>query len=133
VIFDPTLSTITGVLDWEMTTIGDPLMDLGTALSYWAQHSDPAPMHQLPFGPTAAPGMLTRQQIAQRYLERSGRTAESLVFYYAFGLLKTAVIAQQIYYRFAKGLTKDTRFAAMILGVRLLSEQARSSIERATI
>jgi len=133
VIFDPTLSTITGVLDWEMTTIGDPLMDLGTTLSYWAQHSDPAPMHQLPFGPTAAPGMWTRQQIAQRYLERSGRTAESLVFYYAFGLLKTAVIAQQIYYRFAKGLTKDPRFAAMIIGVRLLSEQARSSIERNTI
>ena len=133
VIFDPTLSTITGVLDWEMTTIGDPLMDLGTALSYWAQHSDPAPMHQLPFGPTAAQGMLTRQAIANRYLERSGRKAESLVFYYAFGLFNTAVIAQQIYYRFAKGLTKDARFAAMIIGVRLLSEQARSSIERTAI
>jgi aminoglycoside phosphotransferase (APT) family kinase protein len=133
VIFDPTLSTITGVLDWEMTTIGDPLMDLGTALSYWAQHSDPAPMHQLPFGPTAAQGMMTRQEIANRYLERSGRKAESLVFYYAFGLLKTAVIAQQIYYRFAKGLTKDARFAAMIIGVRLLSEQARSSIEKNSI
>ncbi len=133
VIFDPTLSTITGVLDWEMTTIGDPLMDLGSALSYWAQHSDPAPMHQLPFGPTAAQGMLTRQEIASRYLERSGRKAASLVFYYAFGLFKTAVIAQQIYYRFAKGLTKDPRFAAMIIGVRLLSEQARSSIERTTL
>ncbi len=133
VIFDPTLSTITGVLDWEMTTIGDPLMDLGTSLSYWAQHSDPPAMHQLPFGPTASPGMMTRQEIAQRYFERSGRKAESLVFYYAFGLLKTAVIAQQIYYRFAKGLTQDARFAAMIIGVRLLSEQARSSIERNSI
>jgi aminoglycoside phosphotransferase (APT) family kinase protein len=133
VIFDPELTTITGVLDWEMTTIGDPLMDLGTSLSYWAQHSDPPAMHQLPFGPTASHGMMTRQEIAARYLERSGRKAESLVFYYAFGLLKTAVIAQQIYYRFAKGLTQDTRFAAMIIGVRLLSEQARISIDRNTI
>jgi len=135
VIFDADLASITGVLDWEMTTIGDPLMDLGTTLSYWSQASDPAAYHQLPFGPTALPGMLTRQEIAARYLERSGRQVpvDRLVFYYAFGLLKTAVIAQQIYYRFAKGLTMDARFAAMIIGVRLLSEQARRSIERGSI
>ncbi|MBA3397425.1 MAG: phosphotransferase family protein [Deltaproteobacteria bacterium] len=133
VIFDPALAHITGVLDWEMTTIGDPLMDLGTALSYWAQASDPPAYHALPFGPTARPGMMTRQEVADRYLERSGRRADSLVFYYAFGLLKTAVIAQQIYYRYAKGLTGDARFAQMIFGVRLLSEQARTAIERNAI
>jgi aminoglycoside phosphotransferase (APT) family kinase protein len=128
VIFDPQLESITGVLDWEMTTIGDPLMDLGSSLSYWAQASDPPAYHALPFGPTARPGMMTRQEVANRYFERSGRPVTSLVFYYAFGLMKTAVIAQQIYYRFAKGLTKDARFAQMIIGVRLLSEQARTSI-----
>jgi aminoglycoside phosphotransferase (APT) family kinase protein len=133
VIFDPELRSITGVLDWEMTTIGDPLMDLGTSLSYWAQASDPPAYHQLPFGPTAAPGMMTRQEIAHRYFHRSGRKADSLVFYYAFGLLKTAVIAQQIYYRFKQGLTTDARFAAMIIGVRLLSEQARNSIDKNSI
>ena len=133
VIFDPSLESITGVLDWEMTTIGDPLMDLGTSLSYWAQASDPPAYHQLPFGPTARPGMMTREEVARRYFERSGRKAESLVFYYSFGLLKTAVIAQQIYYRFAKGLTTDARFAQMIFGVRLLAEQARNSIERNSI
>ena len=133
VIFDPSLATITGVLDWEMTTIGDPLMDLGTSLSYWAQASDPPAYHALPFGPTARPGMMTRQEVADRYFERSGRRASSLVFYYAFGLLKTAVIAQQIYYRYAKGLTQDARFAQMIFGVRLLSEQARSAIEKDAI
>jgi aminoglycoside phosphotransferase (APT) family kinase protein len=133
VIFDTSLDAITGVLDWEMTTIGDPLMDLGTSLSYWAQASDPPAYHALPFGPTARPGMMTRQEVAQRYLERSGRTADSLVFYYAFGLIKTAVIAQQIYYRFAKGITQDARFGQMIFGVRLLSEQARVSIENRTI
>lgn len=130
VIFAPGLDAITGVLDWEMATIGDPLMDLGTALSYWAQASDPAAYHQLPFGPTAAPGMLTRREVADRYLERSGRRSDQLVFYYAFGLLKTAVIAQQIYVRYAKGLTTDARFAAMIFAVRLLAEQARTAIER---
>ena len=133
VIFDTSLGAITGVLDWEMTTIGDPLMDLGTSLSYWAQASDPPAYHALPFGPTARPGMMTRQEVANRYVERSGRRVESLVFYYAFGLLKTAVIAQQIYYRYAKGLTHDARFAQMILGVRLLSEQARMSIEKNAI
>ena len=133
VIFDPALESITGVLDWEMTTIGDPLMDLGTSLSYWAQASDPPAYHQLPFGPTARPGMMTREEVARRYLERSGRRAGSLVFYYAYGLFKTAVVAQQIYVRFAKGLTTDARFAQMIFGVRLLAEQARTSIERDSI
>ena len=133
VIFDPALENITGVLDWEMTTIGDPLMDLGTSLSYWAQASDPAAYHQLPFGPTARPGMMTREEVAQRYLERSGRSTTDLVFYYAFGLLKTAVIAQQIYYRYAKGMTTDPRFATIVFAVRLLAEQARTSIERNAI
>lgn len=133
VIFDPSLETITGVLDWEMTTIGDPLMDLGTSLSYWAQASDPPAYHQLPFGPTARAGMMTREEVARRYLERSGRTTSDLVFYYAFGLLKTAVIAQQIYYRYAKGLTKDPRFATIGFAVRLLAEQARTAIDRGAI
>lgn len=133
VIFDRDLGSITGVLDWEMATIGDPLMDLGTALSYWAQASDPPQYHALPFGPTARPGMMTRAEVAARYLGRSGRSAEHLVFFYAFGLFKTAVIAQQIYYRFAKGLTQDQRFASFIFAVRLLSEQARTSIANGSI
>ena len=79
------------------------------------------------------------REMADRYLERRGagvqppHDVDSLVFYYAFGLLKTAVIAQQIYYRFAKGLTTDARFAAMIMGVRLLAEQARTAIEKNAI
>jgi aminoglycoside phosphotransferase (APT) family kinase protein len=132
-IFDPDLTRITGILDWEMATIGDPLMDLGTSLSYWAEAADPPAYHKMPFGPTASPGMMTRAEIAARYLERSGRTTDHLVFYYAFGLLKTAVIAQQIYYRFAKGITKDARFGAFIFAVRLLSEQASTAIARGSI
>jgi aminoglycoside phosphotransferase (APT) family kinase protein len=133
VIYDPALTQITGVLDWEMSTIGDPLMDLGTSLSYWSQASDPPQYHALPFGPTAQPGMLTREEVARRYLERSDRHTDSLVFYYVYGLFKTAVVAQQIYYRFAKGLTQDARFAAFIMAVRLLAEQAKGTLHRGVI
>ena len=133
VIFDADLSRITGVLDWEMTTIGDPLMDLGTSLSYWSQASDSPAVLKLPFGPTASPGMMTRAEITQRYLERSGRKTSDLVFYYVYGLFKTSVVAQQIYYRFAKGMTKDARFGAFIFAVRLLGEQATTAIAKNAI
>jgi aminoglycoside phosphotransferase (APT) family kinase protein len=133
VIFDPQLERITGVLDWEMATVGDPLMDLGTSLSYWAEANDPATFYQLPFGPTSKPGMMTRKDFAERYLARSGRHADNLVFYYAFGLFKTAVVLQQIYYRWRKGITTDPRFEKLIFGVRILSEQARTSINRDSI
>ena len=133
VIFDADLSRITGVLDWEMTTIGDPLMDLGTSLSYWSQASDSPAVLKLPFGPTASPGMMTRAEITQRYLERSGRKTDDLVFYYVYGLFKTSVVAQQIYYRFAKGMTKDARFGAFIFAVRLLGEQATTAIAKNAI
>jgi len=116
-----------------MATVGDPLMDLGTSLSYWAEANDPATFYQLPFGPTAKPGMMTRKDFAERYLERSGRHADNLVFYYAFGLFKTAVVLQQIYYRWRKGITTDPRFEKLIFGVRILSEQARTSINRGSI
>jgi aminoglycoside phosphotransferase (APT) family kinase protein len=132
-IFDASLASITGVLDWEMATLGDPLMDLGTTLSYWAQSDDAPSMRALPFGPTATPGMWTRRDVAHRYLERSGRTTDALVFYYAFGLFKTAVIAQQIYYRYAKGVTTDARFAAFIFAVRALGDQAVLAIARGTL
>ncbi|MDB4958922.1 MAG: aminoglycoside phosphotransferase [Myxococcales bacterium] len=133
VIFDPTLERITGVLDWEMSTIGDPLMDLGTSLSYWMQASDAALFQQPLFGVTTKPGMITRTDFARRYFERSGRSSPDLVFYYAFGLYKTAVILQQIYYRFAKGLTTDPRFAPLNLVVRALADQAKTAIDRGSI
>jgi aminoglycoside phosphotransferase (APT) family kinase protein len=130
VIFDPSLERITGVLDWEMSTVGDPLMDLGSALSYWI-HADDAQIFQTPlFGVTMKPGMLRRDELAARYLERAGRPATDVVFYYAFGLFKTAVVLQQIYYRYAKGLTQDARFASFISVVRALADQANRAVQR---
>src|SRR5262249_54965224 len=133
VIFDTGLDRIIGVLDWEMATIGDPLMDLGTSLSYWAEPGDADRLQGLPLGPTSRPGMITRREFAERYFERSGRAPTSLVFYYAFGLWKNAVVLQQIYYRWRKGITSDARFQALIFGVRMMAGQACSAIQRGSI
>jgi aminoglycoside phosphotransferase (APT) family kinase protein len=133
-VLDPADPTrIRGVLDWEMSTLGDPLMDLGTALGYWVEERDPPAMKALVFGPTMRPGMLSRAELAARYAERSGRSIDHVVFYYAFGLFKTAVVAQQIYVRWKQGLTRDERFAAFILGVRALADQASRAIDAGSL
>ena len=124
---------VIGLLDWEMATIGDPLMDLGTALCYWVDPEDPPPMHIASFGPTTRPGCLSRRQIADRYAARSGRDLSSILFYYCFGLFKTAVVVQQIYFRYRQGLTTDARFAGLGEMARVLGEQALVSAERGTI
>jgi aminoglycoside phosphotransferase (APT) family kinase protein len=134
-VLDPADTThIVGVLDWEMSTIGDPLMDLGTALAWWIQADDPTPLQSFTFGPTNLPGSPTRRQLVERYARaRPAIPMDRLSFYYAFSLFKNAVVAQQIYARYVKGLTKDERFAGMIFGVRLLGAAAVESIERGTI
>ena len=123
------ITKIAGVLDWEMCTVGDPLMDLGTALSYWIDPGDPDDLQQIRWGPTTAPGSLTRAQLAERYAERTGRDVSHGVFYYCFGLFKTAVIAQQIYYRYHHGLTKDKRFTFFLEATRILLRAALRAAE----
>jgi len=124
---------IVGVLDWEMATCGDALMDLGTTLSYWVEADDADGLKNLSFGPTSLPGMFTRQELAERYAHKTGRDLDDVLFYFTFGLYKTAVVLQQIYYRYQQGLTKDERFAGLIFGVRLLAEQAQRAIDRGHI
>lgn len=131
VVLDPKDPTrIVGVLDWEMSTLGDPLMDLGTALGYWVEPSDSDELKMLAFGPTTLPGAMTRRELVARYAERTGRDASNLLFYYCFALFKTAVVLQQIYYRFKQGLTHDERFGALILGVRVLAKTAIDAADR---
>jgi aminoglycoside phosphotransferase (APT) family kinase protein len=130
-VLDPAdITRVVGLLDWEMSTIGDPFMDLGTALCYWVEEKDGEAMRALAFGPTALPGSFTRGQLVERYCEASGRSVDDASFYYCFGLFKTAVVVQQIYYRFEKGLTRDPRFAQMIEGVRTLARQAAAYLGR---
>ena len=124
-VLDPADPTrIIGVLDWEMATIGDPLTDLATTLAYWIEAGDPEPLKAFAFGPTHLPGSPKRSELLARYQEQSGRDASNIVFYYAFALFKNAVVAQQIYTRFKKGLTNDERFGMFIMGVRLLGDAA---------
>ncbi|MFW7379153.1 MAG: phosphotransferase family protein [Oligoflexus sp.] len=125
-VFDPeNPAQVIGVLDWEMATIGDPWMDLGCSLAYWVQADDPAylqAMRTLPSHLKDAPSRL--QQLAI-YEEASGYRVDNWHFYYTFGLFRLAVIAQQIYYRYAHGQTQDERFAQLIHGVRALEKAAQ--------
>jgi aminoglycoside phosphotransferase (APT) family kinase protein len=131
-VLDPDdLSNIIAVLDWEMATIGDPLMDLGTTLAYWIEPDDPPEMQM--FGLTALPGNLNREQLVARYVEKSGREISNIIFYYAYGLFKIAVIVQQIYSRYRRGLTQDKRFAALINVVCACSKMAALAIRKQRI
>ncbi len=115
---------ITGILDWEMATIGDPLMDLGNSLAYWVQENDPPAMQLIRMMPTNLRGMLTRREQVAYYAGKRGITADNFEYYYCFGLFRLAVIAQQIYYRFYHGQTKDTRFQMLIHAVKILEGAA---------
>lgn len=121
-------SRIIGVLDWEMATIGDPLMDLGTSLGYWVQADDQPALLALKFSPTNLPGNPTRDELIQRYAVNSGRDVSNLTFYYVYGLFKLAVIVQQIYYRYKKGYTQDPRFANLIHAVKACGAMAARSL-----
>jgi len=122
------LSEIIAVLDWEMSTVGNPLMDLGTSLAYWAQADDSDALK--PFSLTWLPGNLNRTQFADRYGEQTGFDLKDLVYYYAFGAFKIGVIIQQIYARYKKGLTNDPRFANLIYAVKACGANAVKAIER---
>ena len=125
------LSDIIAILDWEMATVGDPLMDLGTTLAYWAEAKDPEALR--PFNLTWMPGNFTRNEVVQHYQQQSGWPVENIGFYYAFGAFKVGVICQQIYYRFKQGLTKDPRFAGLIYVINGCGENARRAIEKNAI
>ncbi|MGB9735384.1 MAG: phosphotransferase family protein [bacterium] len=122
---------IIGVLDWEMATIGDPLMDLGSSLAYWIQADDPPEFQAIRMMPTNIPGAMTRQELVNRYAEKSGMKIDNFDFYYCFGLFRLAGIAQQIYYRYYHKQTKDERFALLIFAVKALEEAALRVINNA--
>ena len=115
---------ISGVLDWEMATLGDPLMDLGASLAYWIQADDSAPLQQVRMLPTHLPGMMRRAEVVNYYSSLSGLAPERFDFYYVYGLFRLAVIVQQIYYRYVLGQTKNPRFAGFGSVCSVLSRTA---------
>ena len=131
VVFAPDdLSRVVAVLDWEMATVGDPLMDFGTTLGYWLDDDDPEEWKQFGFGLTALPGNLRRRELVEFYARRSGRDVGDVVFYFAYALLKVAGIVQQIYHRYRQGFTKDERFSNLGLLVRACGNLAQRAIEK---
>jgi aminoglycoside phosphotransferase (APT) family kinase protein len=134
IVLDPSDPTnIVGVLDWEMCTLGDPLTDLGTALAYWVDPQDPEDFQEIRSAPTTLPGTLTRAQLVERYAASTRRDPVNMVFYLAFARFKVAVIIQQIYFRYAQGLTQDARFAALPERIHTLLRASWRCAESGTI
>ena len=121
---------IVGVLDWEMATVGDPLMDLGGALAYWIQPDDDEFFQAFRRQPTTAPGMWSREEVVGYYCEQMDITVteEEWRFYEVFGLFRLAVIAQQIYYRYFHGQTSNPAYAIFGEATTYLERRCRQVI-----
>ncbi|GAB1344306.1 phosphotransferase family protein [Gemmatimonas sp.] len=126
-VFTDDLSSVRAILDWEMATVGDPLMDLGTSLAYWVEANDAPIFRSLGLGMTALPGAYRRDDVVRAYGEASGRDVSDAPFYLTFGLFKVAVIAQQIHARALQGLTTDARFLQLGAVVEALAEKAQAT------
>jgi aminoglycoside phosphotransferase (APT) family kinase protein len=127
-VLDDSLAVV-GVLDWEMATLGDPLMDLGGALAYWVQADDDDLYRLSKRQPSDLPGMPTRAEIVRHYGERTELAIDpdgsDWSFYEVFGLFRLAVIVQQIYYRFHHGQTTNPAFKDFWAFVGVLDDRCR--------
>jgi len=119
VVLDPDLEVI-GVLDWEMATIGDPLMDLGNSLAYWMQKGDPWLLRVMRLQPTHLEGMMTREEVVDYYCRSTGIEIETFDFYRIYGIFRLVVIMQQIYYRYYHRQTRNKRFGRFIYLIKYL-------------
>ncbi|MBJ9985218.1 phosphotransferase family protein [Acinetobacter sp. S40] len=125
VILNPEQPTqVIGVLDWEMATLGDPLMDLGSALAYWVEDTDNMIFKSTRRQPTNLKGMFNRKQVVNYYLEKTGLSTENWTFYEVFGVFRLAVIAQQIYYRYFHKQTKNPAFKDFWIVIHALHVRA---------
>jgi len=117
---------VVAVLDWEMRTVGDPLIDVGLLLAYWTMRGSETPSdpNSSLRAITHGPGWLTREEIIDRYESKTGRDLSRIVFYETFARFKVAVVIQQIYFRYAQGQTSDERFRHFDALVKELTQEA---------
>jgi aminoglycoside phosphotransferase (APT) family kinase protein len=120
--------TLVGVLDWEMATLGDPLMDLAGSIAYWIEAGDDEVAQTLRRQPSHLPGMPTRRELVDYYCDRMGLSADNWTFYEVFGQFRLAVIMQQIYYRFREGQTHNPAFRHFGRFVEYLDARCRKAI-----
>jgi aminoglycoside phosphotransferase (APT) family kinase protein len=121
---------IVAILDWEMCTVGDPLVDLGLLLCYWPQSDDPEIFSDSLRSVTMLPGWMKRSEIVERYAARSGRDVSNVAYYHTFALFKVAVVIQQIFYRYHVGQTRDERFADLNKRVEAFAKMAHSMTQK---
>ncbi|MGH7905164.1 MAG: phosphotransferase family protein [Candidatus Binataceae bacterium] len=123
---------VVAVLDWEMSTLGDPMIDLGIALAYWRDRSDPDELLEMrpEENHTLAAGFMTRGELAERYARQSGHDVEMIDFYVAWAYWKTATVIEQLYARYARGRTTDERYATMGAEPPVLARAAATILAR---
>ena len=118
------------MMDFELSALSDPMMDLGASLAYWVERDDPPAFQAMRMMPTNLPGAPTRDEIVARYASRSGLEVDDYGFYYCYGLFRLAGIAQQIYFRSYHGQTEDPRFKNLNLWVSVLAAAAEAITSR---
>lgn len=133
VVFDPDTLDVIGVLDWEMATLGDPLMDLGNSLAYWVQADDDPIFQLMRRQPTNASGMMTRDEVVAYYGEKTGWKVDNFDFYMVYGLFRLAGIAQQIWYRYYHQQTTNPAFAQFGNMVNYLEKRCQKLIAVSTL
>ena len=121
-------ASIVAVLDWEMCTVGDPLIDLGLFLTYWTMKG--GNQQSTLRAVTNGPGWMTREEIIEQYQSMTGRDVSQIVFYETFANFKVAVVVQQIYFRYARGQTRDERFRRLNALVKELIQTASQTAQR---
>ncbi len=131
IVLSPDDFTIQGVLDWEMATVGHPLMDLGTSLAYWAEEKDDDLLKF--FSLTWMKGNLNRKEVVELYREKTGKEIKDILFYYIFGIYKICVIGQQIYKRFKDGYSSDPRFGGLIYIINAMSKAGVKALDAGEI
>jgi aminoglycoside phosphotransferase (APT) family kinase protein len=126
VMFDRSEPRLIAILDWEMSTLGDPLADLGWMVSFWREADDLDDDVFADLGAvTAQPGFASRRQLVDRYVERTGRDVAALDWYVVLAIWKLAILLEGSYARHLAGMTDDPFFARMEQGVPALGERAR--------
>jgi len=131
VVLNPTDYTqIIGVLDWELATLGDPLMDLGNTLAYWVNADDDFLAQSTRRQPTHLPGMMTRDEVVKYYCEKRHVEADDFTFYEVYGLFRLAGIAQQIYYRYHHGQTNNPAFKNFWVFIHYLMWRCKKAIKK---
>lgn len=124
------IGRVVAVFDWEMSAVGDPLVDLGILLAYWV-HTATMSEHDALTPVTNRHGWFTRAELLERYGARSGLELTNITFYEVFAVFKLAVVLQQIFYRYHRGQTDDPRFANLDSRVTWLARIATALAETA--